>query len=112
MDPIKQRTAIAEACGWKMYCQEAINGNWGTKDKWITAPDGTSQFRHNIPDYLNDLNSMHDAENEMTLDEQDKYAQLLAEMFHGPGWSFALIHATAAQRVEAFLRTIGKWEDL
>ena len=64
------------------------------------------------PDYLNDLNAMHEAE--MILIRPNLYAK--------GGWGTYLRHlsivtdeqhpidATAAQRAEAFLRAIGKWE--
>lgn len=115
------RIAIAEVCGWKMYCQEAIDGNWGTKDRWITAPDGTSQFRHDIPDYPNDLNAMHEAV--MTLDPelQTLYVDALLAVIHRvdagyfskigwcEGWDIAI--ASPIHRAEAFLRTLGLWKE-
>ena len=99
MKPEQQRIAIAEACGWK-------------PDKrglgWL-SPHGCYEPE---PDYLNDLNAMH--ETEKILIRPNLYAQ--------GGWGMYLRHlsivtdeqhpidATAAQRAEAFLRTIGKWE--
>jgi hypothetical protein len=68
-----------------------------------------------VPNYLNDLNAMHEVEKVLT--HLGLYAEHLericrsqsAMKFAAPGvW---LVHATAAQRAEAFLRTIGKWED-
>jgi DNA-binding XRE family transcriptional regulator len=46
------------------------------------------------------------------------YVETLSEVLQCDGWEimnererFQMIHATAAQRAEAFLRTIGKWEE-
>lgn len=79
------------------------------------------------PDYYNDLNAMHEAEETLYADQCEEYARNL--MKHHPTYcvqvldsrfeptdevayeTFTLIHATAAQRAEAFLRTIGKWEE-
>jgi hypothetical protein len=117
-EQINQR--IAEACGWKMCCQEAIDGNWRTKDKWVAAPDGTSQLRHDIPDYHCDLNEMREAENTLSAEDQDVFAARLADVcgiteMDRDNWSeaedFILLHATAPQRAEAFLRTLGEWEE-
>lgn len=101
VSPEAQRIAIAEACGWAgfnpdnipdclQYTAKAPSGKWGP-----------------IPDYLNDLNAMHEAEK--MLNSESGY--------HGIGgyglYLVALEHnvsATAAQRAEAFLRTTGKWE--
>lgn len=57
------------------------------------------------PDYLNDLNAMHEAENVLNTRE-------LWEIYknHLLQWMTEPICATAAQRAEAFLRAIGKWE--
>jgi hypothetical protein len=76
-----------------------------------------------VPDYLHDLNAMHKAE-EVLPDEQNEqvlnYLNALLDVLGinlGPGgWDmdtdsvWQMTHATAAQRAEAFLRTIGKWE--
>jgi hypothetical protein len=60
------------------------------------------------PDYLNDLNAMHEAEATLRFDDRNHYIDRLGETYHD-SWEFCT--ATAAQRAEAFLRTIGKWED-
>jgi hypothetical protein len=69
-------------------------------------PSGLLVFKHDIPNYLNDLNAMHKAENLVLRSAQQRrdYADALDD---GNGGHFA----TSAQRAEAFLRTIGKWEE-
>jgi hypothetical protein len=67
-----------------------------------------------LPDYLNDLNAMHEAEKVLTEDQQEQYLNNLYEVCNlhsmiNDAWN--LNCATAAQRAEAFLRTIGKWEE-
>ena len=57
-----------------------------------------------IPDFSNDLNEMHDAE--MTLTEDQMWVMARNIERNEDKWYF---HATARQRAEAFLRTIGKW---
>jgi len=105
----QQRIAIAEACGW--HCNQF--GLWG-----IDFADGVSG---SPPDYLNDLNAMHEAENSVIFADSslaEEYGMRLGKTYH-PRWFIdvtgsqlaAMCHATAAQRAEAFLRTIGKWED-
>ena len=100
MTPEKQRVAIAESCGWKT-------------DKrglgWL-SPRG---YYASEPDYLNDLNAMHEAEELLyaksdTLEGAERmrdYSKWLCNIAKYP------LRATAAQRAEAFLRTIGKWEE-
>jgi len=102
----EQRIAIAEACGW-----ENIN------DLWIGNVSGTTS-RERVPDYLNDLNAMHEAEK--VLDDSWEavpprqcglYIGQLCE--NNPMISqYGLIHATAAQRAEAFLKTLNLWDEV
>jgi hypothetical protein len=90
MDPVKQRIAIAKACGWTCH--------WDGGDPCS-------------PDYTGDLNAMHEAEETLTFNYWNRYAQWLRELTRS-NRRFLIAHATAAQRAEAFLRTIGKWEEL
>jgi len=90
MTPEAQRIAIAEACGWKTGYRDP--------EAW-----------HPLPDYLNDLNAMHDAE-KVLFGRKDWSACTYDEHINvaTSSWKW---NATASQRAEAFLRTIGKWEE-
>ena len=61
-----------------------------------------------MPDYLHDLNAMHEAEKVLTLAQRVDYTNNLAKIC---GTEKEKVFATAAQRAEAFRRTIGKQED-
>lgn len=71
------------------------------------------------PDYLLDLNAMHEAEKTFNGNHQriaryqDALIKVIGVTGFGPFGTIEnwLLHATAAQRAEAFLRTIGKWEE-
>jgi hypothetical protein len=100
----KINIAIAEACGWTgfnpdnipdclQYTARAPSGKWGL-----------------IPDYLNDLNAMHEAEKILSDESHADYACELVKTIRRNGEWFESVSATAAQRAEAFLRTINKWE--
>lgn len=115
MNPKQQRTAIAKACGWKF---DAFNSKGDAKLalNWTTLE---GKLKNECPDYLNDLNAMHEAENHIPAADMDGYYDYLAEAA-GYKYSggddrnthlFYCVSATAAQRAEAFLRTIGKWKD-
>ena len=104
MNPEQQRIAIAEACGRV----QRPDGLW--------FPEGKNYGSQGIPNYLNDLNAMHEAEK--VLDPKGKdcgYEYWLRTVCHIPERESAkgryFYRATAAQRAEAFLRTIGKWEE-
>jgi hypothetical protein len=104
MTPEKQRIAIADACGWT-DCSSGTGFHPKSRTKY--ADDLIA-----LPDYLNDLNAMHEAEKALNTDALcDEYNSRIESMVSGKsplGWKW---HATAAQRAEAFLRTINKWDD-
>lgn len=64
MNPEQQRIAIAEACGkW----------HYGWPHEYMSQID---RLRH-IPDYLHDLNAMHEAEKVLTVDQLIEQAYLV-----------------------------------
>jgi hypothetical protein len=108
MNPDKQRIAIAEYCGTDVYINDKL---WDR-----------------VPDYLNDLNAMHEAEKTIPKRYKCIYANHLTMVVGFDGetdmvddygeWStskttslFSILNATATQKAEAFLKTIGKWEE-
>lgn len=131
MSPEAQRIAIAEACGWKnCRCDEGTR-NMPPKGE----PDDdfnrdvvehakhkpycgfpTEPHREILPDYLNDLNAMHEAEEVLPIDKRvgsQGYMGFLwdtcSKNMHNGGSTWEIAHATAAQRAEAFLKTLGLW---
>jgi len=69
---------------------------------------GRGEERYVGPDFTGDLNAMHMAEKVLTPDRQVWYeTNLLVAMGKPFG---AVWYATAAQRAEAFLRTLNLWE--
>ena len=103
MNPELQRIAIAEACGWH---------DW----RGIESPhDRVKAFGDVLPDYLNDLNAMREAEKVLPdYSPMIRYYNLLCSMCQSDDYGIYAhreIYATAKQRAEAFLKTIGKWKE-
>ena len=96
MNPEQQRIAIAEACGRV----QRPDGLW--------FPEGKKYGSQGIPNYLNDLNAMHKAEKALGL-SYDRWTRELRAICERD--RRCIESATASQRAEAFLRTIGKWEE-
>ena len=97
MNPEAQRIAIAEACGIV------------TKDQWGPLYKTPRGILRDCPDYLADLNAMHEAEKVLSVREKQNYISTLRNICVVAGcWPET---ATADQRAEAFLHTLGKWED-
>ena len=129
MTPEAQRIAIAEACEWQDIepNRAGFGGFLGWRDKWpyddrphlgrdIAGIGG--RFRGHVPDYLNDLNAMREVEKTLTEAERADYRERLMDGtledicdldIDAAYW--VLIHATAAQRAEAFLRAKGLWKE-
>ena len=97
MTPEQQRIAIAVACRGVFV-----------DDSWH-YPNGAKAII--TPDYLNDLNAMHEAEKKLTLKQQMLYQGMIGKVTGNKCPAlFGQIHATAAQRAEAFLKTLNLWK--
>ena len=62
-----------------------------------------------LENYPEDLNAMHAAEASLSAEDQEEFVRQLAGIVSANDLWWCLIHATAGQRAEAFLKTIGKW---
>ena len=110
MNEEAQRIAIAEACGWTNITSDCV-GN---------KPHGRGNADHDfIPDYLHDLNAMHKAEQMLSYEPDYMFflRYVVGDFSEAQSeWTdydwYRVAHATAAQRAEAFLRTIGKWTEV
>ena len=100
MNPEQQRIAIAKACGWL----QSRTCHWGG---WWYLKKGKRAYQQTPPDYLNDLNAMHDAEIQLEAEDNHAYGCYCSELYEKYGNTVSL---TAAQRAEAFLRTLNLWK--
>jgi hypothetical protein len=113
MKPEKQRIAIAKACGWTWTNRCPEHGKQTIKS-WLNEHSGEKVFYDSsLPDYPNDLNAMHEAEKTLSYDDKQKYLDILADAPREDiYYTYAdSVFATAGQRAEAFLRTVGRWEE-
>ena len=109
MTPEQQRFAIAEVCGWKDIhplsgCLQGIPKNGGECD------------RQPLPDYLNDLNAIREAEEHIPLEKHQEYFnRLVYSEYPVPLDQLELtrraVFASAPQKAEAFLRNLNLWHD-
>ena len=152
MTPEKQRIAIAEACGvspvkrWRVWwtadrqhgvislktkadalheIEKALTG-WGSdfiNREEVSEPEEYDNWEY-APDYLEDLNAMHEAEKVLTGKQWDEYCKRVDDLSRKAArianWqsinpSYVIdahqIHADADIKAEAFVRTLGKWEE-
>lgn len=116
MTPEEQRIAIAKSVGWVEV--ERLRWEWDT-DK-LNPPKQFMVGCGHLPDFLNDLNAMHEIEELLqpqrcslggvySSAEWEKYYKALLRVAERDGASAC--HLLAAQRAEAYLRTNGLWKD-
>jgi hypothetical protein len=105
-EQINQR--IAEACGWEDITESVAPGEFRRRATgMLRDKHGNRTPLKQIPNYCADLNAMHEAEEFLSGNLWIGYVNDLANI---EGNLFG-IRATARQRAEAFLRTLGKWEE-
>jgi hypothetical protein len=127
MTPEAQRIAIAEFCGWSRSNTRdytiygLVRRGSPVYGESTRVPAYTKRGAHcraeNLPNYLNDLNAMNEAEEKLhaSFQQSEMFVHRIEQVVYktkssGIGIKFATINATAAQRAEALLRTIGKWQ--
>jgi hypothetical protein len=112
--------AIAESLGWRL-CEKQVEGM--NNVYWLPPgqedyPEAVFIFCDTIPaEYCNDLNAMHEVEKTLF---RTGYTDTLNQNYWNTVWNVCgdlyrktttVAHATALQRAEAYLRTIGKWRE-
>jgi hypothetical protein len=117
MTPEQQRIKIAEACGEINPRTTEFGGCVATA---FVTKEGVHVGFHGVPDYLNDLNAMHEAKQTLwkkDWDHRHVFNDHLANIIKGRivnrnEWDAeTLLDATAEQQAEAFLRTLNLWEE-
>lgn len=119
MSPEAQRIAIAEACGYTnvhRFNKFQEGGPSSTKDGDLVGDFGGITKRH-LPSYLTDLNAMHEAETQWIdaassqYERSEREALIESHLSKILGPTRSTFRATAAQRAEAFLRTLNLWTE-
>ena len=111
LTPKEQGVKVAECCGWE--CPEYLpvsEGIWPEKrsDCGDLQGIGSLGYSYALPDYLNDLNAMHEAEKLIPEHLHDHW--LFQLDCTGARGARLLVTATAAQRAEAFVLTMADRE--
>lgn len=118
MTPDEINKAIAEHLGWSdVHFYEDDAG----PPIHCGYPPGIRHYA-TIPNYSGDLNAMHEAEKTLDEDQQVDYSlwklssvtncySKASQRRHGCTLNWIIATATAPQRAEAFLRTIGKYTE-
>jgi len=109
MKPEKQRIAILVELGWK-----PTGVHWGNSVPTFWKQGEDTHMLTDLPDPINDLNAMHEAWKSLNPDQKGTYRSELSviavreSIRRDECW---LEDIAAEFGPEAFLRTIGKWEE-
>jgi len=113
----QKRIKIAEACGWTWELRNHPAPCWHKENFYVNAPlfyepRRKEDYYHDLPDYLNDLDAMHEAEKVLSHDQQRLHMDHMMNEDSVVGDMLRQIcYATAAQRAEAFGLTLGLWKE-
>jgi hypothetical protein len=107
MTPEEQRIAIALALGYTYDDRVTTYDGAEIKFRLWRTPGGGGMERSGPPNYPGDLNAMHEAEKMLNREsgyhEIGGYGLYLVALEHN-------VSSTAAQRAEAFLKTLNLWK--
>lgn len=110
MTPEAYNVAIAEWRGWTN-----IDFHFGLKGLRGQNPGRPYGCLSKIPNYFGSLDAVAEPEGALTLQQKFEYTTHLGEILGLPESlltvKFDYVHASAPQRCEAILRTIGKWRE-
>lgn len=110
MTPERQNTVIAEACGWTLELitekQASYYGILDSELVWF-PPDNREWDSLECPDYCGSLDAIY--EPVMALEPEIRWRRFYRNLCDACG-GVDVENATAAQRAEAYLKTIDKWE--
>jgi hypothetical protein len=94
--------AMADAMGWSK--EDGV---------YVWTANGIDCTCDELWDWVNDLNAMHLTEKILSDAQWEDYIDYLANDWGRlPDPWREVCHSTARQRAEAFLRTLGKWEEV
>jgi hypothetical protein len=120
MKPIDQHMAIALALGYTFEDKELTYDGMPIKFRVWKTPDGGGMERDWPPNYPEDLNACHEMEKILNQEQREEYLLMLQRVvedishdqyLHWSDNAGSTTSATAAQRSQAFLRTLSLWKE-
>ncbi len=116
MSPQQINLTISEALGWKgpdhpdvkAKVKGWISEGWRS---WAINPSGELVSVHGVKNYYASLDACAEMEAGLTNYQIGEYQEWIKKIVpnNHVGGHFSIIHATAPQRTEAYLRTLGLW---
>ena len=122
MKPEEQRIAIAEACGWRWVTLRQQEGLCDDVRGYPPDVDYVGLNERYVPDYLDSLDAIHEAEKVKEMHWDQKWVETVVEIAlkeaamkfdRTDGWDWVLLvsRLSATQRAEAFLKTLSLWKN-
>jgi len=110
----EQRIKVAELVGWTEVETIKAKGGWDPDiiglPPWLKkhpeCPPIQSLWKKEIPNYIKDLNAMHEAVNKLSDANYNRFCDVLWNLCDGASGKTGAINATAEQRAKAFVLTL------
>jgi hypothetical protein len=114
MNEQKINQTIAKFVGWEKFSTQTVNGE---PVQYGFHKNSNQRFESSIPNFCKDLNAMHEAEKQLSIDQEYSYGEELRKVSEnvGPkgghftpnGWGcYSLAHLNAKQKAQAFVKVI------
>jgi len=110
MNKIEQRLALAEWMGHDTSYTRFSLENFKDRDGF---PDAIFTLAR-VPDFLNDLNEIHNAEMQLDDEQHEKFRRhllSLCQFIHPQRQDILFVSACAAHRAEALLKCLNLWQE-
>lgn len=112
LTPYEQRIEVAECANWERGPKEDIRigglGIIAAKNKCWHPKDSENEWQDDPPDFINDLNAIYEAVNELSEREYNIWCDILWNLCENACGKTGAINATAAQRSKALVLTFGR----
>jgi hypothetical protein len=94
---------VAELAGWRHGPCDCGFDYCPKNERW---QDLKGQWHDELPDFVNDLNAMHGAEESLVEVQKRRYGNILLDIVKPDEYygEYDLLHATAKQRAAAFVK--------
>lgn len=101
----QKQIKLAEAAGWRLF--SSFDNLWAPPKRGVEYDCDA----YPLPDYFNDLNAVHELEEELDDSQKMLYVAKLSQILSPSKFpqSFRILHTTAEQRCEALGLTLNLW---
>jgi hypothetical protein len=107
----EKRIKIAETLGWKEIPWQDLTNPREAREQKLFCKNNARHHCGWMPYYFNDLNACHEMEKFLGPIDGDAFSDYHHILRSMTGSTLGVTHASAAERAEAFGRTLSLWKE-